>query len=460
MKKTKDRSIIIYFLVISFFIGMSLFLGKMFIHAKDWAMSPINTHLSGSEFENAGKILDRNDVILAQSVDGERRYNDDAATRKAMLHVVGDDSINITTAIQNVFTADLFGYNIVTGIGAPEYFNTSKDIKLTLDSSICKVASEQLGSRKGAVCVYNYKTGEILCMTSRPTYDPYNKPDLSDSSNEAYSGAYLNRVLSSSFTPGSTFKIITSAAAIDNTSDIYTRNFNCQGKEIVGGEKITCMEYHGNINFKDAMAQSCNIVFADIAMELQKDKMTQEAEAMGFNQAMEVDGIKVSESHYDVSKASEADLGWSGIGQQNDLVNPFHMMKIMGAIANNGTPVEPYMIDSMSVYKGINTYTAKTKDSEQMLSESTAQKLKELMRYTVETNYGNSMFSGLTVCAKTGTAEVGEGKKPHGWIVGFSTDEKCPVAFVVVVENSGYGYTQAGPIATAVLKATKASMEK
>ncbi len=459
MKKTKARSIIIYFLIISFFIGIGVFFAKLFINSKSFAMNPINTHLSGNEFENAGKIVDRNNNILAQSVNGKRKYNDDISIRKAMLHTVGDGSINITTAIQNVFSADLFGYNIVTGIGAPKYFNTAKDIKLTLDSTICKVASEQLGNRKGAVCVYNYKTGEILCMASKPTYDPYNKPDIDSDANGTYSGAYLNRVLSSSFTPGSTFKIITAAAAIDNIDDLYSRTFNCQGSMVVNGEKITCMEHHGNINFKDGMAQSCNIVFAQLAMELEKDKMTSKAQEMGFNQNMDVDGINVLGSHYDVSNATSASLGWSGIGQQDDLVNPLHMMTIMGAIANNGTPVKPYMIDSMKINKGINTYNGKTENSKEMLSQSTAQKLKELLRYDVTNKYGDSMFAGLTVCAKTGTAEVGEGKKPHAWITGFATDESCPVAFVVVVENSGYGYSQAGPIATAVLKATVSSIK-
>lgn len=454
MKKTNARTIIIYLLIVAFFIGMGMFLIKLCINAKVWAINPINSHISGTEFENAGEILDINNNILAQSKDNKRQYHHDKSIRMAMLHTVGDGSINITTGVQNIFGADLFGYNLITGIGAPKYFNTSKEIKLTLDSSICKVASEQLGKRKGAVCVYNYKTGEILCMVSNPTYDPYDKPDLSNDPNQTYSGVYLNRCLSSSFTPGSIFKVITCAAAIENMDDIYQKTFDCQGSMIVNGEKITCMEHHGNINFKDGMAKSCNIVFAKIAMELQKDTMTKQANKMEFNKDLKVDGIKVCMSHYDVLNASEADLGWSGIGQQDDLVNPFHMMKIMGAIANDGEAVEPYMIESMTLQSGITTRKGKTKVSKRILESTTANQLKEIMRYTVKTNYGNSMFSGLTVCAKTGTAEVGNDKKPHAWITGFATDERCPVAFVVIVENSGFGYQQAGPVATAVLKAT------
>lgn len=460
MKKTRTRSIIVYFLVAGFFVGLGFFLFKLTVHAEDWAINPINAHLSGQELEGAGKILDRNKKVLAQSSDGKRLYNENEAVRRAVLHTIGDGSINITTSIQNQFSADLFGYNLITGLGAPKFLTMAKDIHLTLDSELCRIASEKLGSYKGAVCLYNYKTGEILCMVSKPTYDPYQIPDFSDETDDQYEGAYLNRVLSSSFTPGSVFKVVTSAAAIDCLPDLYEKEFYCPGNIEVGGETITCMEHHGTIDFEDGMAKSCNIVFAELAMELGKERMTMEAEKLGFNESFSIDGIPIQKSVYHVENATEADLGWSGIGQQNDLVNPAHLMKIMGAIANGGAPVEPYLISSMTSSFGINSHAGRTKVGDQMMSAGTANQLKEVMRYTTRSQYGDSMFPGLTVCSKTGTAEVGKGKNPHAWMTGFSTDEDCPLAFAIIVENSGYGYRQAGPIATAIMTAAAESIRE
>lgn len=92
------------------------------------------------------------------------------------------------------------------------------------------------------------------------------------------------------------------------------------------------------------------------------------------------------------------------------------------------------------------------KNMERMVSADTANKIKDIMRYTIKNRYGDSMFPGMEMCAKTGTAEVGEGKQPHGWMVGFSQDKNFPYAFAVIVENSGFGIKTAGPIASDVMK--------
>ena len=112
------------------------------------------------------------------------------------------------------------------------------------------------GDRDGAVVISNYVTGEILCMVSTPTYDPENRPDIENDETGQYDGVFLNKVLSASMTPGSTFKIITCAAAIDNIPDINERVFTCSGEIEVDGEKITSMASHGQIGFEEGMSQS------------------------------------------------------------------------------------------------------------------------------------------------------------------------------------------------------------
>lgn len=453
MKKTRRRSLVIYFLSIGFFIGLGLFVFRFVTSAETWVMKPINEHLSGDELNQSGSIYDTNGVTLAQSKDQKRVYNSDANIRKAMMHTVGDDSPNISTSIQNVYKSELFGYNLILGLSAPKNLRTSKDITLTLDSDLCKFAYQKLGDKKGTVGVYNYKTGEILCIVSTPTYDPENVPNISEDTTGKYDGVYLNRFLSGTLTPGSTFKIVTSAAAIENLPDIYNEDFICRQTETVRGEKITCIGYHGDIGIRKAFEVSCNITFANIAIELGADKMTSCATKMGFNQNFSIDGITLAKSVYDVSGATEASVGWSGVGQYNDLVNPAHMMIINGAIANGGTPIQPHMIKYMTSNLGIKSHAITPTKGTEMMSESTAKDVSDLMRNAVKNNYGDSMFGNLEVCAKTGTAEVSsnKSKEPHAWMVGFSRDIDCPLAFVVVVENGGSGIKTAGSIASSVM---------
>ncbi len=434
-----------------FFAGISFFIFEFVTKSSSWAFSPINRHLSENSM-SGGKILDVNDVILAQTLDGKRVYNEDENIRKAMLHTVGDGSVLIPTSVQSRYSTELFGYNPITGFGAPKILNMSQNIKLTLDSKVCGVVSKSFKDKKGAAIAYNYLTGEVLCMVSLPTYDVNNRPDLSKEDSEKYDGAYINRAISSSFTPGSIFKIFTTAAGLDLIGDVERRTFNCNKVKIVDGEKVTCMSKHGDIDLKNALSKSCDIVFSDIAIELGKVKMKSKMEEFGFNQPQYLDGIEIAHSEYDVDNASKADLGWSGIGQYTDKVNPLHMLRVMGAIANQGTPIEPRIIKSVSSDLSFSSIIPPKKSSKQLMNFATANKLKEMMRYTMKNQYGDSLFGGIPMCAKTGTAEVGEGKLPHGWMVGFSYDKNFPVAFSVVVENGDFGIKSAGPIASILVK--------
>ena len=148
-------------------------------------------------------------------------------------------------------------------------------------------------------------------------------------------------------------------------------------------------------------------------------------------------------------------MAWSGVGQYTDLANPLHMAIICSAIANGGAPVKPYMIDSVSSFFNFKNISAgiKGKSDGKMINSSTANKLSDMMRYTVSDHYGDSMFGDLHVAAKTGTAEVPDGAE-DGWIVGFVTDEDCPLAFAVCIEHGGFGYNSAGPIAKVALEAS------
>lgn len=455
MKNTRSRSIVLTLLSLAFLCGIGLFVYRFTTSANLWALSPINKHFSGVNLISGGDILDRNGVVLAHSKDGKRIYHKDEAIRKAVLHTVGDDAAHIATSVQNLYRDELCGYSIVFGAGTPDFLKQSKNIRVTIDSELCKAALTALGDHKGAVCVYNYKTGEILCMVSTPTFDPYHPDVVSADKTGRYEGTYINRVVSASYAPGSVFKLVTSAAGLTFLDDVEHKTYSCQQVETVSGKKITCMGTHGEIALKNAMMRSCNIYFANLAIDLGKSSMTKTANTMGFNRSFSFDRIETKKSVYDVHDADSYNLGWSGVGQHTDLLNPMHSVILMGAIANSGNAVLPHIIGDIfysDAIKSDNNWVFENNTAtESLLSEPVASKLKEMMRYNVTANYGDSMFPGLNVCAKTGTAEVGDGKEPHGWMVGFAADEKAPLAFSVIVENAGYGSKTAGPIASRVM---------
>ena len=453
MKTTGTRSLILFLLTGGFLVGLVTFLASLALEGGSWAFQPYNKHLSGGgQLSYAGDVLDRTGAVLATSREGERIYNDDELIRRATLHAVGDTMGYISTGVQYSYRSELSGYNIFTGLATPTGKTTGNDVKLTLDANLCKTALQAFGSQKGAAVLYNYKTGQLLCMVSTPNFDPGNVPaDLNTDTSGKYEGVYLNRALSASYTPGSIFKVVTAAAAIENIPDLEGRTFNCPGEITVNGNKITCLSRHGDIGFKDGLAKSCNIVFAELAIELGKEKMTAEADAMGFNRSFDLDGIPTSKSQYNVADAQQNDLGWSGVGQYTDLTNPYHMMLLMGAVANDGTPVKPYLIDSITTRFGLVTKAGHAQKDAQLLQPATAAKLREALRYNVTSEYGDGMFPNMAVCAKTGTAEVGGGKKPNAWMVGFSSSEATPYAFAVVVENGNSGIRAAGGIASAIM---------
>lgn len=456
MKKTLTRSIFIFILTLAFFGGLALFTFRICVNANDWIQQNFNGHISGSGgLEKAGKIFDRNGSVMAQSIDGQRYYHEDYTTRLATLHIVGDNSLNISTAVQSTYRSEILGFNYIWGLEMPQSFRGGNNLTLTIDSAVCKAAYEALNGKRGAVVVLNYQTGEVLCNVSSTTYDPQDPPEITEENEEEYNGAYLNRALSSSYTPGSIFKLVTAAAAIDNIPDIFDRTFTCNGGVVLGGEEISCLSDHGTISFQDGLAQSCNVVFAELAVELGKDKMTQQATQMGINASFDVGNAPTVEGKYDVSKASENELGWSGIGQYTDLANPMQMAILMSAIATDGTAVEPYFVSSVSSADFSPVRAGSASKGQALLSESTAQTLSEMMRYTVTSNYGDSMFPSLEICAKTGTAEVSDDEdgKNDAWIVGFSRDEDAPLAFAVVVEDGEFGYSTAGPVAVAAMEA-------
>ena len=448
MKRTLRRSTLILIFTIAFIVGIGFFVVELAVNAKDWVDQPYNAHISGSGgLEQAGKILDRNDAPLAQTIDGERVYHENEFVRKALLHTVGDNSLNISTAVQSKYRSQLTGYSLIWGLNMPQSLRTSHDLTLTVDASACADTYDALSSygTSGACVVYNYKTGEVLCSVSTKTYDPQDPPTITEDNESEYEGVYLDHVLSSTYTPGSIFKLVTSVAAIENIPDLFERSWYCGGHEDIGGNEVTCVDSqaHGYLDFQGALTQSCNIVFAELAVEIGSEKMNATAQKMGINMSFEIDDVDTPKGHYNTAGASVNQLAWSGVGQYDNQVNPMQMAIICGAIANGGNSTTPTYIkngtDDLLKMIGV-----KKAESQELVNPNTASVLSSVMpEYT---------FGSLNVRAKTGTAEVGEGKGPNAWMVGFSTDQDAPLAFACVVENAGFGSQYAKPVAETAMQ--------
>lgn len=448
MKKIERRAVICLLLAMVLGLGLCVFLGKYLLHAGDWASSAFNRHLyDNSGVLATGSVLDRDGDVLSTVENGQRTYYDNETVRKATLHAVGDLQGSIGTGALNAFADKLTGYDLLNGaFGA----DRGSSLYLTINARYNYEAYQALNGHAGTVAVYNYKTGEILCMVSAPSYDPLHVPSDIET-NDRYKGAYLNRFLSSTFTPGSVYKTVTLAAALEELPDLQDRTWTCTGSVQIGDETIVCSGTHGEQHIGDAFANSCNVAFAQIAQELGADTLKKYTEKAGLTASYSVDGLPTAKGSFSFDGISDGQLGWAGVGQGADLVNPASLMVYMGAIANGGRAAKPYLIQKTVSALGLPSLPHITGKTGTLVSKETAAVLADMMADNVIKTYGTNRFPNMDLCAKSGTAEVGEGQTPHAWFAGFLRNEESPYAFVVLVENGGGGSSVAGTVAGRVL---------
>lgn len=453
MKKVSARAVCALALALVLVLGLAAFAVKYAVKAGDWVTFPGSPHIYAGANLDCGVVTDATGVTLLDTRDG-RAYAESAATRTSTLHILGDRYGYISAPLLGTYADDLIGYSKVQGLYGQQLGDANA--QLTLRADVQNAAQQALSGYRGTVGVYNYKTGEILCAVTSPSYDPDNVPDIENDTTGAYHGVYVNRFFHTTYTPGSIFKLVTAAAALESIDDIETRRFTCTGKTIIGGQEIICSGVHGDLSFEDALAHSCNVVFGEVAAELGAKKLQKTAESLGMTQRFSCDGYETARGTFDLCDADSGDVAWAGIGQYTDQVNPYAFLRYMGAIASGGEAAEPYLMQKITV--GSDTrYEAKRQSTGTLLSSDTAERLTKLMRNNVASIYGDWQFPGLDVCAKSGTAEI-EGQSPHATFAGFVQNEQYPLAFVVFVENGGAGSAVAAPIAAQVLAACVQSL--
>lgn len=458
MKMITKRGIFLWIMSLAFVVGLVFMTVSLVQNGDTWVMKRFNHHVySNGELIGAGTIYDKDGDVLAETKDGDRVYSDSATTRKSTLHVVGDPKNFISTGVQSVYSARLTGYSLLFGVHNIQKYGKGNDLKLTIDRDICDEAYKALDGRKGTVGIVNYKTGDIICSVSSPSYDVEDVPDNLLTS-ERYEGVYINRLLDAHYVPGSTFKLVTAICAIENIPDIYSREWVCNGEyQPKRGVAIKCNANHGkHINFKDALAKSCNSAFAQIAIELGQEKLATTAKELGIGSAVTVSGtIDSYAGHFDTTdkiKLGVDALGWTGIGQGNTRIAPITMLRIVSAVANGGNAVSFNIVDSLANQAGKALDFTLPSNQLSMMNSDVAAKLKEMMRYNVTNHYGESRYKGLNLCAKSGTAQIDSNENHNiAWFVGFMDDSEHPYAFVVAIENGNSGSQTAGPVAKRVL---------
>lgn len=451
MNRIAGRAGITLLIVALLLIGFSFFLVEYVTEAGDWVVFKGSPHVYNGSNIGCGLIVDRDEVPLLD-LSGSRTYASEEIIRRTFVHWVGDRKGAISAPALSHYATELSGYDLLSGVYA--YGKAGGTARLTMSSVVQSAAYRAMDGRRGTVAIYNYKTGELLCAVTTPNFDPDVKQEIDKNNTGAKEGLYVNRFTQSVYIPGSIFKIVTLSAALECIPDVESATFRCDGRYQVGGDAVTCETSHGKQSLKKAFGNSCNCAFAQLVEMIGKENLQRYVEQFGVTESVSFDGITTASGTFEGGTAGDYFAAWSGIGQHTDQINPCAFLKFVGAIARGGKGVDPYIVKSIKS-DGMNSYVAKTKIDNRIMSEQTAQTVAEYMANNVQVKYGSKNFHGLTVCAKTGTAEVGGNKKPNATLAGFVEDEQYPWAFIVVVEDGGYGAEVCIPIISQVLKVCK-----
>lgn len=354
------------------------------------------------------------------------------------------------------------------------------NVRLTIDPAAQDAASTALsqvpGNVEGSVVALEPKTGKILAMVTSPSYDP-NKlasHDLAAVSEtwaqltEDDAEPMLNRGSQKSLPPGSTFKLVTAAAAIEDglagaADDLVPGGTSYQLPQTSGDTGLIDNEGRAcgtdKIPFTQAMGNSCNTTFAQLAIQVGEEKMQEQAELFGFNQDYLEDLRPQTVSAYP-DGASEPETGQAGIGQFEVRATPLQMAMVAAGIANNGTVMKPYVVDEVQSADLDVVETTQPEELSQAVEPATANILTDLMTYTVDDGTASpAAIPGVQVAGKTGTAQSGTDEPPYAWFVSFAPADDPEVAVAVMIEKADIprgeiaGGQIGGPIAKAVMQA-------
>ena len=336
-------------------------------------------------------------------------------------------------------------------------------IVTTIDSKLQKVAYNALGDEKGAVVAINPKTGEILAMVSKPTYNPNDLKAAIDAANSgsADDTPLINRAIDGLYPPGSVFKTVTLTSALQNIPGVTSEQFNDVGKiEFADGTTLNNFAYqaHGIIDLQYAYRVSSNFVFGTLAMELGNENLKETAESFGFNSVVKGPGVTITASRFPTLDPSEkGNIAQSGIGQGAVLSTPMQMALVAATVGNDGVMMQPKLVNKI-VDKQKNTVKViEDKKLSTVMPKQNAEIIQTYMKYLIDNNiYRWPAFEGTNAGGKTGTADYklpdGTDAIPHGWFISVAPMDDPEIAVAVIVENGESGAGSAAIIASQVVR--------
>ncbi|GAA1546962.1 D,D-transpeptidase PbpA [Dactylosporangium maewongense] len=473
---------------------------RQVVKADDYRTHPRNGRVQASEYERArGKIINAQGIAIADSQEtGDTlKFLRTYPLKDKYAHVIGFKPVNLgATNLEKLNNDFLIGTSDKQAADRIAGLFTGKDpaggnVLLTLSQATQEAAYTQLGNNKkgvksGAVVAMDPATGAILAEVSLPSYDPNL---LSTHDINAASANYkkldtdpakpmLNRAVQEIYPPGSTFKIITSAAALSADSSLTPDSVVPGGEfyqppqtstfRIKNAHEGICPD---QITLKQALTVSCNTVFARMGVErLGAEKLKSMAQAFGFEaqprfiEDQEKNYCNVAASHTgpmtagDDNRVDPPAVAQSSIGQREVKMSPLQGAMIASTVANGGREMRPYIVDRLQNADLSNADRTDPKELGRPISGDVAASLQQMMFSVVTARDGtgrNANIPGLQVGGKTGTAEDGDDAGDHGWFIGFAMKDGKPIVSVAVfLENAGKGGSaEAARIAGLVMKA-------
>ena len=468
MKQQKLRFRLLTFIVIGLLISACVYGGySVSTYGSRWVSSTRNTRYRKAKSSIIpGDIRDRDGVTVATTDEnGKRIYQSNILSRSSMVHVLGDTEGNVANGVESFQANYLLGFHSSLQERVNDLLEgkarKGDTVVITADSKLQTAIvqmfrnGEKTKGKCGAAVVMNYKTGEVLALVSLPVYDPEN---ITDTIRQSTQHPYWNRAIQSKLPPGSTFKIITAAAALENLSDAQTRTFHCTGATQVMGDKLITdygNEQHGEIDLKKAFRLSCNNTFAQIALTVGDEKMRKTAENFGLNDNFLFRDLVVENSSYPTKNRNAFEIAWSGAGQSQVAVTPLHMCMVSAAIANDGVMMEPRLLSRVESPEGTARLRYTPKVYRTACSKETAAILDGYMKDVVKSGTGTrAKVDGLTIAGKTGSAESSANglDVTHAWFTGYIDDDRWPYAVSVLVEAGGTGGSVAAPVAQQIFR--------
>ena len=450
----------ITYLMVALFLGLAVYMGYFLqVRSEDVINNSYNARLdSFSDRIVRGKIMAGDGTVLAETqVDADGNETRVYYYGSVFDHAVGYSAKGKTgiEALANFYLLTSH-VNLLEQVGneLSGRKNPGDNVYTTLDAELQQAAYAALGDRKGVVIAMEPDTGKVLAMVSKPGYDPNTLLQdwdwLTDEGNGE--GQLLNRATQGLYPPGSTFKIVTALEYMrEHPVGYRDYQFDCSGVYVNGDYRIKCYHgtAHGHQDFTQAFANSCNGAFSSLGLGLNLGAFRDTAKSLLFNSPLPITGLPYKQSSFQMGPGADTwEILQTSIGQGITQVTPMHNAMITAAIANGGTLMKPYFLNSVETAGGEEIKKFMPASYGSLMTAGEAEGLTELMHAVVTEGTGSAVRTdAYTVAAKTGSAEFETGKETHAWFTGFAPVENPKLVVTVLVEEGGSGGKAAAPIA-------------